>query len=212
MAIWRITVNGELYGVEKWANVYHVDGSPGAPPTGVLDAFENAYNVAAAGGGMSFLNPCAGTVATGLVGVHMSSITAQAVVTPAPPILRSVDHKGGQNTAGGLPVDVALCITWKTPLAGRSYRGRTYLPPWHSNQLLDTAGMPEPVPASRAAVVVNAKKLVTDLDGLAWPLVVYSRSLGSAQLVTAGHIDSNWDTQRRRSNKQPTVRSQFTTP
>lgn len=212
MALWRVTVAGELYNVEKWANVFHIDVDSGPPGTAVLDAFENAYNVAATGGGISFLNPCPGTVATGIFGVHMSTISMQALVSPAPPIVRTVDHKGGQNTVGGLPVDTALCITWQTPFAGRSFRGRTYLPVWHSNQNTDAGFMPQPLAATVTGVLVNAKKLVTTLDGAGAPLVVYSRKLNAGQLVTAGYIDTNWDTQRRRSNKQPTVRGSFTTP
>lgn len=212
MAIWRVTCGGLLYGIEKWANVFHVDGA-GAPPTTVLDAFEAAYNTAATGGGIAWLTPCPGTVAVGVDGVTHSYIQMQALVSPAPPIERPLAHVGGQNTPGGLPLDVSPVMSWKTPFAGRSFRGRTYLPPWHENQNVDTGVVgPQPLQATVTGVVINAKKLVTTLDGLAWPLVVYSRTLGSAQLVTSGYMDSDWDTQRRRSNKLPRSRTQFVTP
>jgi hypothetical protein len=213
MAIWRVTVAGNYYNNnEQWNNVFHIDSS-GTPGTATLDAFENAYNVAATGGGMSFLNPCPGTVATGVTGVKMDRIMMQAVVAPAPPIVRSVSHQGGQNTAGGLPLDVTPCLSWTTARAGRSYRGRTYLPVWHENQNDDTGGVPpQPLGTSITGVLINAKKLVNDLVAASTPLVIYSRVLAAGQAVTGGYMDTNWDTQRRRSKSQSTVRATFTIP
>lgn len=207
--VYRVVASGQLYGVETWNNVFHVDATASVDHNDVLDAFEDVYNVAHTGGGTSWLNPCRGT-AGGVTGVSLLLLSIQAVVTPAPPLIRTMNHTGGQNTAGGLPVDVAEVVSWRTALAGRSFRGRTYLPPWHENQNDDSTGtFPIPTAATVAAVAVNAAGLITELAGISAPLAVYSRKLSSAQHVLGGFIDNNWDTQRRRSKSQPTVRVSF---
>jgi hypothetical protein len=199
VAVWRVVVSGSLYSVESWANVYHIDPIGSFSHSDVMDAFEDAYANAASGGGMGFITPCPGTVATGLVGVHMSAISLQAVSSPGIPEVRGVSHNGGQNTAGGLPVDTCLVISWRTLRAGRSYRGRTYLPPFHENQNDDSGGtFPVPLLATVTALTVNANKLVDDLVAADAPLVVYSRKLAAAEAIQGGYIDTSWDTQRRR--------------
>jgi len=206
MSIRRVTVSGELYGVEKWANVYHVDAGDAVDPQDVFDAFVTFLTGGGAGDGV-LLN-CPGTVATGTVGVHASAISWQSVVDPAPPIVRALNLNGGQNTGGGLPVDTCLVISWQTGKAGRSFRGRTYLPPWHSNKNTDGVGrMPSAIDASVTQLALSCGQLLTDLSGFLAPLVVYSRHLGTAQQITGGYIDNEWDTQRRRSKSQ--VKTKF---
>lgn len=209
MAVWRVTVKGELYGVETWENVFHIDPSGAFSSIPVLDAFEAAYNTAAAGGGVAWLTPCPGNLTT-KIGVHMSSISLQQVVSPGIPLVRPVSHNGGQNTNGGLPVDTSVVISWQTDRAGRSYRGRTYLPPWHENKNDDsTTAFPAPDAATLLGITVNAAKLIDDLATANAPLCVYSRKLASAELISGGYVDNSWDTQRRRGKSLPAVKTAF---
>lgn len=211
MAIWRVTVAGELYGVERWANVFHVDKGPAVDPGDVTAIFEDWYGTPGAGGGL--LKYSTGNGFSGPIAVHASQISMQAVVTPAPPFIDAVDINGGQNTDGGLPVDCSVVISWRTALAGRSYRGRTYLPPWNENTNSDVGFvMPRPSTAAITDVIDGIEWALEELVTVGAPLVVYSRKLGSAQTVTGGYIDDAWDTQRGRSKSQPTSRFQFTTP
>lgn len=120
MTVWRVVAAGELYGIERWANVFHINPAGAFNHAEVLDAFENAYSQAATGGGIAWLTPCKGTSTTGdIPGVHMSSLTLQRVVDPTVPEIRTVDHQGGQNTTGGLPTELSVVISWKTALAGK---------------------------------------------------------------------------------------------
>jgi hypothetical protein len=213
MAVWRVTVSGSLYTDEQWANVFHVDKGGGASDSDIMDAFEALYSTNHTGGGLSLLFPCTGNAFGGVIGVQMRRITMQAVVSPGVPIERLVSHNGGQSTPGGLPVEVSLVISWRTALAGRSFRGRTYMPPWHENKNDDTGGtFPSPDSATITGQLVNIEGFLGDLVAADAPLVVYSRKLGEAHTVTGGFIDHAWDTQRRRGAGQTTSRSTFTTP
>lgn len=108
-------------------------------------------------------------------------------------------------TAGGdiLPLQIAFCTTLRTAQAGRSFRGRVYLPGFGegSNTVAgassQTASMVAFITAIKAALVANA------LD-----LGVIHRPTEAPQPVTAGFIttvtsivarDAVWDTQRRRA-------------
>lgn len=212
MAVWRVVCSGLLYTAETWANVFHINPPGSFNHAEVLDAFESVYSQDASGGGNGWLKPCKGIAAVGQpAGVSLTSLSLQAVVAPAPPEIRNVSHDGGQNTEGGLPVDVTLCVSWSTAFAGRSFRGRTYLPPWHENKNTDAGGtFPVPDGATVTAVAVNAEKLITDLQAASAPLCIYSRTLGQPNNVTGGYIDHSWDTQRRRGKDLPPVRTLIT--
>jgi hypothetical protein len=207
--VYRITCSGFLYGSETWANVFHVDVTGSPTDAAVLDAFENVYSVNHTGGGLAWLDPCRGN-AGGIVGVQLTALSLQALVTPAPPVIRNVAHNGGQNTAGGLPVDTSIVVSWRTGLAGRSYRGRTYLPPWHETKNDDSTGtFPVPDSTTVTGITVNAAGLISELAGISAPLVVYSRTLSSAHTITGGFVDLSWDTQRRRGKSLPDVKVLF---
>lgn len=201
MAVWRVVCSGKLYGTEDWANVFHVNPAGAFNHAEVLDAFENLYTQDASGGGMAWLKPCKGQAVAGeAIGVTLTQMSLQSVLTPAPPEIRTMNHLGGQNTAGGMPLEVSLVVSWKTALAGRSYRGRTFLPPFHENQNDDSGGtLPHPATATVNGLAINAEKLLSDLVTANAVLCVYSRTLAAANTITGGYIDYEWDTQRRRS-------------
>lgn len=113
-----------------------------------------------------------------------------------------VDH-AGLVTADVLPLSTSLCITLRTALAGRRYRGRTYLTGFAegSNSATGTcvAGSAE-----------NARSFIEDIHGdIALGaaslspgdgLVVASFTGGFATPVTSIVVrDLVWDTQRRRA-------------
>lgn len=210
MAVWRAVCSGSIYGSERWANVFHVNPAGVFNHGDVMDAFEAAYATAASGGGIAWVTPCPGEVSSGFFGVIFNQITLQAVTDPGIAEVRTVNHPGGQNTPGGLPIDVSLVVSWRTTKAGRSFRGRTYLPPYHENVNEDTgATVPHPAVATITGLAVNAGKLIDDLVVANAPLVVYSRKLTQANSIVGGYIDTGWDTQRRRGKSYGTARELF---
>jgi hypothetical protein len=207
MAVYKVIASGALYGVEKWANVFHIDVAGTPDSNQIFDDFGYFYS----GGASPILFHCPGTVATGTVGVKLTQLSLQAVVNPGVPILRQLTSQGQQNSSPGLPTDVSLVISWTTARAGRSYRGRTYLPPFHSNRNTDGAGlMPQPTSTCVTQVTQQAEQLLTDLGSHSSPMVVWSPTHSFHTPVAGGYVDNEWDTQRRRSKQQPKTRLSFT--
>lgn len=96
-----------------------------------------------------------------------------------------------------LPPQLAVCISWKTLLSGKSFRGRTYIGPL-SKDNVDSLGK---LTSADLTVIQNAATaLVTGLSGMtpAAHLCVWSRKLGSFQNIQNAHVGGYIDTIRRR--------------
>lgn len=117
-----------------------------------------------------------------------------------------IDTGGGVAGSGAgdlLPPQVALCITERTAFAGRSFRGRVYLPGF--NEAVNTAtGVVQATATSVAFVTAIKSALIAN----ALDLGVISRPAPDATPPRAGMInvvtsivarDTVWDTQRRRA-------------
>lgn len=109
----------------------------------------------------------------------------------------------------GLPPEVALCGSYKAAtLVGPSGRGRIYLGPLHANAV--TQDQPHVHPATNLinglAYSINFLYSLpgTGADASRWS--VYSRKLNELHPVTAGWVDNEFDTQRRRGHRA-TVRT-----
>jgi len=101
----------------------------------------------------------------------------------------------GSSAAAPLPPQNAICLSWHTGRAGRSYRGRTYLPGIGEDKV-DGGGI---IVASFVTSLVGAAYdflAAQNTDNI--PLVVFSRTLASKELVNAVSVDNIIDTQRRR--------------
>lgn len=106
--------------------------------------------------------------------------------------------------AGGGPAthpnQVCLVASLRTALAGRSHRGRMYLPctgvTLQSNGQIDAGGV--------AAVAAGWATGFTDWNasGDNGTVVVVSSAIGAATRITAVQVDSRPDVQRRRANRQ----------
>lgn len=108
-------------------------------------------------------------------------------------------------TAAGelLPPQVALCVTLRTAFAGRSFRGRTYLPGYTETN--NTVGG---VVNGTALAVAFVTAIKSALVASSLDLGVLSRPAPDATPPRAGSInvvtsivarDAVWDTQRRRA-------------
>lgn len=101
-----------------------------------------------------------------------------------------------------LPNQCALVLTLLTGAAGRSQRGRMYLP---CNALnLQTSGQAAPTDISPIAAAWA--KAFTDINAsTTGKIVVVSQKLVAARNVTSVRADTKIDIQRRRANKQQAV-------
>ena len=132
---------------------------------------------------------------TAVTGRDVSSSTGMLIERPIDPFI-----DGGQ-AAGALPNNVALCATWFTPLAGRSYRGRTYIPGLDETNvtLSRIAG------ATATGFAIAMIELVNLIDAAGYALVVASYFSELAPRVTAVNtpitavgVNTVVDSQRRR--------------
>lgn len=138
-------------------------------------------------------------------------------LSPVMHSLRYLIYDLGQPNAGGVevasdtfrtsatagdqaPPDIALVVTWRTALRGRSYRGRTYIGPFTKSVLGNDGG---PNAAQLDRVVQAVPKLIGDSVTRDWQICVLSRELGVATPVTSADVDLEFDTQRRRGKRAP---------
>lgn len=104
------------------------------------------------------------------------------------------DTPGGSSSAP-MPPNVAIALSWRTGLTGRSNRGRTFLPGIGEDKV-DGGGI---IVASFVTALVSAGEgllVALGLDDI--PLVVASRKNGTGTAVTTCTVDNIVDTQRRR--------------
>jgi len=138
------------------------------------------------------------------------------------PILLQVDFNIAASLGGGgVPEEVALCLSYYTDRNLPSHRGRIYLGPLAAGAA--NASPVRPAASFVAALVDAASRLVAHVtvpagDGVVntwsphgaaetdppadpsgtaeWAL--YSRKLNTQVAITAGWVDDEWDSQRRR--------------
>lgn len=116
------------------------------------------------------------------------------------PIETSTDYNEGAGTSGDvLPAQLCAAITWKTGVASRRTRGRTYIGP-----LVKSTDDANGAITSTAHGVLDlaAQELVGQSTSADTPLIVYSRRGNIATVVTDWNVDSRFDVQRRRANRR----------
>ena len=114
-------------------------------------------------------------------------------ITPVTP--RGVQ---GSGTGGSAAPQLAQVVSWRTPLAGRSFRGRTYLGPLAQGAIANS----QLASAASTAVIAGITPLVT-----ASIIGVYSqwdhkvkRPVPLFTKITQGATSANLETQRRRAS------------
>jgi|SRR5215204_1884785 len=174
------------------ANVFHVDANEAVDTVvtdAILDVFEDWLTM------QLVPNLSEDIEATGLTGRDLTTITGGLVERPfAAPLV-------GENLAGALPNNVALCITFFTDLAGRSFRGRSYMP-----GLSEAHVILSEISTIQATAFANVYiELVDALSLAGFELVVTSFQSGLAPRVaavstpiTAVGVNTTVDSQRRR--------------
>jgi len=96
-----------------------------------------------------------------------------------------------------LPASMAIVVTLRTALRGKSHRGRVYAGPHIES---DNDGSGNPAAALITAEAVQWTNFLTALSGSGVTLVVASYLHSTAENVTSVSVDTRWDTQRRRLN------------
>lgn len=108
----------------------------------------------------------------------------------------------GARTSPVVALNVASVVTMRTPLRGRSYRGRNYIPGLTVDELIDAGYINEP---TQSAIIGAYADLAEVEDALTCDHVVLSYRTGNAPraaavptVITSYTCDSPLDSQRRR--------------
>lgn len=128
----------------------------------------------------------------------------QLVVVPKPAeALDGSEAGNGTSVGDALPGQVAGLISLRTNFAGRSGRGRVYIP-FPTEAQNDVDG--EPTLAyignaqNLAAVLAQSWTLVAGTDSTTFQPIVWNRKLAQYTIITSSIVRTKWATQRRRGD------------
>lgn len=148
-----------------------------------------------------------GQVAHLVVGASLASVGVRDIRSANNPELIDTNAAvAGTGAGDGLPPQIALCVTLRTARAGRSFRGRCFLPYYPES---DNAAGGVAIAAAQTAGGAFLTGVSTDFVNNGLSMAVLSRpryaldggliSAGFATPITAAVVrDLRWDTQRRR--------------
>lgn len=193
--IYRVTV-GTYWGLQVGLNVTHwrVAIITGNQPGDALiaGAFDN-----------KFANPYKGLLHSGATyyGVRIQRIQPGV---PGLPAVSANFSGGGLAGAAGLPPGTSGVITFRTPLAGRSWRGRIYVPFPSEADNGDVTGRPVAGYVTNLAALGLLYRTPTTQtvggDSVTLEMGVFSRKVPAFTVVTQHVARDRWATQRRRSD------------
>lgn len=177
-------------GVNFAVNVY---GATGLGPSSVNQALANTIGTNVKG-----LFTSSGLVNAIHTSVTLDKVGVRSVGAPSQPeYLDAGAPVAGLASADFLPPQIAQVVTMRTALAGKEYRGRSYIGGYSeaANEVGGTASA-----TSITATVAFVDGLRTGQFGAALTLCIISRKLNVATPVTLVLSRSSvWETQRRRA-------------
>lgn len=180
----KVTVSGTLFG-QLVENVWYV-GSTGAPDPATMSAIAGTFQSNYTG----ILSVLSQDLSIGEINVrYMGDVGGPEftlAITPA---------QTGAEPVGAEPGNVALCVSLRSALSGRRFRGRKYFSGLPTGSVVANT-----VDAPLAnAIVIAVNQLVTDLTAGGTPLQVVSLvGLTSVPVTTAIVTDLFADSMRRR--------------
>jgi hypothetical protein len=103
------------------------------------------------------------------------------------------------NSGQSAPMNAAACVGWRTSLAGRSHRGRSYIGPLSAN--MADATHPDLLSSTPlAALSAQSATFISDMSSGGFPLLVASYKLGVATVVSRAVVNPKICSQRKRTN------------
>lgn len=103
----------------------------------------------------------------------------------------------GDGGSVSLPTEVAVVASLRTASAGRSGRGRMYLPPPSVDQVSTSGRLPAATGAGLAAALADLMQPISE-GTTEWNAVVQSKTQQALRAITAVAVGDIFDAQRRR--------------
>lgn len=130
--------------------------------------------------------------------VTLATVSVRSIATASQPEFVGAGAPVAGTAVGNLlPPQVALCVTLRTALAGRSYRGRFYQFGFPVGETTADGGA-SAAAVSASVAFINAAK--DAMSGASVPMAIISRKLNTSELVTlVMSRDSRFETIRKRA-------------
>lgn len=191
----RVGLVWQLGGQDAAVNVMHflvppsVDADDSAFATGTAIIVTSAMSTLTAGGTSSPID----------TEWSLDRVTTRWIGAPAAPEYTGTVSVPGTGTLGQImPAANAICVTLRTAFAGRSYRGRVYVPGWNTTAMTTTGQIATGARNRASAFVSDIQAGMFTSLGVS--LGVASPTLGETNSVTSILTrDDQWDVQRRRN-------------
>jgi hypothetical protein len=186
-----ITAKQDLGGGNTAVNTYHFHPDSGS-------AWAGSDRVAAANSLIGHLKTFYTALGThGLSGAFTIGSVVLELERDEPPIYIGATPQTSTASYGPLvPYQCAMVVTWRTALAGKSYRGRSYLGPMLNSARADTQWIGSNVSQVNADVAA----FLANVAGTAWDLCIASEVKNSSESVITGGATTAIRTMRSRAN------------
>lgn len=193
----RCAVTGTVPSGQAFTNVWHARYAGGASTAGSSDIvnldtlLSRMYSGTAFTSGSAWLPACtSGVTVNGITYTPLNATAIPTVIAKA---------FAGTATGNSSPSEVAMVLTLRTAVRGRSYRGRIYLPCPAVSQLQTNGNLGA---ASAALIVAQLAGVMAALGGASvapfWEIGVASYKLSHFEPLSAGTMNVIPDVQKRR--------------
>lgn len=187
--IWRLSANVLMFDQEQ-VNVWHFEEPVGAPTDAgqsLLNAFEDAAldSYRACFSNQGYVQLVEARQVTGGTAVAQRSYNTTTGI-------------GGRSGSDTLPLQAAAIITWRTGLAGRSRRGRSYMPSTVEGDIGQAGGIGSTYVSLLANFATDLILMIEPITLAEWQMHVWSPTLSVATQVTEFVVRPYLGTQRSR--------------
>ena len=195
MAVYRVDFPGLLATGEQYQFSVHTQGTA-----------NDSLAAAAADDALDALLAGASDLWTDNVSFAAPRVTQLASSAGFPAVSQQLGTSSGVGTGSGsmLPPQVAICVSLRTALVGRAFRGRFYLPGPSTVQITDVGRLGGT--AVEAATTGTQGMLAALLAGGYIPVIAH-RASGTNTICVSADLGDVLDTQRRRRNALGEVRT-----
>ena len=154
---------------------------------GAIDKYRDFYTAIAA----MYVSAAVITVGSRVISFDPEDVSVPGQIYTVIP--RAVAGTGGSSA---MAAQVAMCVSWHTAFAGKSFRGRSYLGPFATSVLNSATGLFTSALVTSTTVAANA--LLTGLQSVSVSPLLFSRKNAATQVLINATIDNTPDTQRGR--------------
>lgn len=187
----QVTVSGENQ-FQPWANVFGIKvPDPFLMASSVADEIATAFR--------TFYVSISGSLSTAWAARECYINDLRNATNPSyePAFLDVAGTLAGET----MPPQLAIVASHSTGLAGRSYRGRTYLAGWTEAANTGAGYVADSYRTLIAAEFEDLREDLALVTGGPVELAVVSRTLLEATPITSTSVDIEWDRQNRRKRR-----------